>query len=123
MSHTSGRIIHDADSHLIESRGWLESYCSERVRENLLPGVFSLDMPMLDPFMEKADRRLAGKDPELTAALKADLFGHKGKLNQWLAFGARDKAERSEALDIIGLGSQLVFPSIAAARFARPLCP
>lgn len=119
MSHTSGRTIHDADSHLIESRGWLESYCSEHVRKNLMPGVFSLDMPMLDPFMEKADRRLAGKDPELTAALKADLFGHKGKLNQWLAFGARDKAERSEALDIIGLGSQLVFPSIAAARFAR----
>ncbi|MEM1145700.1 MAG: amidohydrolase family protein [Pseudomonadota bacterium] len=118
MSHIAGRAIHDADSHLIESRGWLESYCSSSVRDNLLPGVFSLDLPMLDPFMDKANRRLAGDDPETTAAMKANLFGHKGKYNQWMAFGAVDKAERSEAIDIIGLTSQLVFPSIAAGRFA-----
>ena len=28
MSHKEGRIIHDADSHIIEARGWLESYAS-----------------------------------------------------------------------------------------------
>ena len=119
MAHVTGRVVHDADSHLIESRGWLESYCSDYVRDNLLPGVFSLDLPVLDPFMEKAAERLRGDAPETTDAMKADLFGHKGKYNQWMAFGAVDKAERSEALDIIGLGSQLVFPSIAAGRFAR----
>ena len=119
MSHTQDRIIHDADSHLIESRGWLESYCSDHVRENLSSGVFSLDLPLLDPFMQQADKRLAGDDPELTEALKSNLFGHKSKLNQWLAFGATDKAERSESLDIIGLHSQLVFPTLAASRFAR----
>ena len=119
MAHVEGRVVNDADSHLIESRGWLEGYCTDFVRENLLPGVFSLDLPMLDPFMEKANRRLAGEDPETTAAMKANLFGHKGKYNQWMAFGAVDKAERSEAIDIAGLSSQLVFPSIAAGRFAR----
>ena len=35
MAHVAGRVVNDADSHLIESRGWLESYCSEYVRENL----------------------------------------------------------------------------------------
>jgi len=25
MSHRGGRIIHDADSHIIEGRSWLES--------------------------------------------------------------------------------------------------
>ncbi len=119
MSHVTGRVINDADSHLIESRGWLESYCSEYVRENLLSGIFSLDLPILDPFMAKADERLRGDAPETTDAMKADLFGHKGKYNQWMAFGAVDKTERSEAIDIIGLGSQLIFPSIAAGRFAR----
>ena len=34
MSHREGRIIHDADSHIIEGRGWLESYASEYVRDN-----------------------------------------------------------------------------------------
>ena len=54
MSHRAGRIVHDADSHIIEGRGWLESYASEYVRENLEQGVFNLDMPELDPLMEAA---------------------------------------------------------------------
>jgi predicted TIM-barrel fold metal-dependent hydrolase len=119
MSHRTSRIIRDADSHLIESRGWLEGYASDYVRENLDDGVFSFDMPELQPWLEMADKRLAGETPELTEALKSNLFGHKGKLNQWAAFGATDKGERSESLDIIGLSSQLVFPTLAASRFAR----
>ncbi|MEM9620000.1 MAG: amidohydrolase family protein [Pseudomonadota bacterium] len=119
MSHISGRTVHDADSHLIESRGWLENYASAHVAENLLPGVISLDLPMLDPLMKQADQRLAGADPELTQALKDNLFGHKAKLNQWLAYGATDKVERSECLDLMGLATQLVFPTLAASRFAR----
>jgi predicted TIM-barrel fold metal-dependent hydrolase len=119
MSHRTSRTIYDADSHIIESRGWLESYAAEHVRENLSPGVIPLDLPQLQPFMDQADKRIEGGDPELTEALKDNLFGHKVKRNQWAAFGAVNKAERSESLDIIGLGSQLIFPSIAAARFAR----
>jgi len=119
MAHVDGRIVHDADSHLIESRGWLESYADEHVKANLLPGVFSLDLPQLDPFMERANARIAGEEPALTAELKDNLFGHKAKLNQWLAYGAVDKRERSESLDIIGLSSQLVFPTLAASRFTR----
>ena len=119
MPHVAGRIVHDADSHLIESRGWLEAYATEHVANNLLPGVISLDLPMLDPLMEQAERRLAGHEPELTAQLRENPFGHKAKLNQWLAYGATDKSERSECLDIMGLRSQLVFPTLAASRFAR----
>jgi predicted TIM-barrel fold metal-dependent hydrolase len=118
-NHTENRIIHDADSHLIEPRGWLENYASDYVSENLDQGLFSYDMPELKPWLELADRRLAGEESELTEALKADLFGHKMKLNQWAAFGAYDKSERSESLDLIGLGSQLIFPTLAASRFAR----
>ena len=87
-SHTENRTIHDADSHLIEPRGWLENYASDYVRENLDQGLFSYDMPELKPWLELADRRLAGEEFELTEALKANLFGHKMKLNQWAAFGA-----------------------------------
>ena len=119
MPHAQGRTIHDSDSHIIEGRGWLESYCTDYVKENLSGGVFSLDLPQLDPFIEMADRRLAGEEPELTQALKENIFAHKGKMNQWMAFGAIDKAERSESLDIMGISSQLVFPTLAASRFAR----
>jgi hypothetical protein len=36
-----------------------------------------------------------------------------------MAYGATDKKERSDSLDIIGVSSQLVFPTLAASRFAR----
>jgi len=119
MTHREGRVVHDADSHIIEGRGWLESYASEYVRENLDKGLFDLNMPALDPIMEAAAKRLAGDDPELTEALKADLFAHPGKRNMWSAYGAVEKKERSEALNIMGVSSQLVFPSVGAGRFAR----
>lgn len=119
MSHREGRIIHDADSHIIEGRGWLESYASEYVREHLEPGIFNLDMPALDPLMDVAAKRLAGEDPDLTEAMRADLFAHPGKRNMWSAYGAVEKTERSDALKIMGIRSQLVFPSVGAARFAR----
>ena len=119
LSHVKGRTVHDADSHLIESRGWLEHYASDYVAQNLMPGVISLDLPLLDPLMDQANKRLSGDDPELTVALKENLFGHKAKLNQWLAYGATDKVERSECVDLMGLATQLVFPTLAASRFSR----
>ena len=119
MTHREGRTIHDADSHIIEGRGWLESYASKHVRENLDSGIFDLNMPALDPVMEAANKRLAGDDPELTEALKADLFAHPGKRNMWSAYGAIEKKERSDALEIMGVSHQLIFPSIGASRFAR----
>ena len=119
MSHRDGRTIHDADSHIIEGRGWLEGYASDYVRENLDQGVFNLDMPELDPLMDAAAKRLAGDDPELTEAMKADIFAHPGKRNMWSAYGAVEKKERSDALEIMGISSQLIFPSVGAARFSR----
>ena len=87
MSHRVGRTVRDADSHIIEGRGWLEGYATAYVRENLDKGVFDLDMPALDPIIDAANKRLAGDDPELTEALKADLFAHPGKRNMWSAYG------------------------------------
>lgn len=118
-NYHQGRTVNDADSHITESRGWLESYCSDYVRKNLYPGVIPLDMPELDPLMAMADNRLAGNDPKLTEVLTKDLFGSPGKRNLWAAYGAIDKYERSKSLDIAGISRQLVFPSIAAARFSR----
>ena len=106
MTHKENRIIHDADAHFIEYDGWLEKYATDFVKENLLPGLIPLDMPLLAPLMDAAKKRVAGGNPELTAELKANLFGHKAKLKQWPAFGAFDSAERSESLDILGLSSQ-----------------
>ena len=118
MSHRANRTIHDADAHFIEHDGWLEGYATDFVKKNLLPGLIPLDMPLLIPLMKAAKERVAGASPEFTAELKANLLGHKAKLKQWPAFGAFDSAERSESLDILGLSSQLIFPTIGVSRFA-----
>lgn len=118
-SHQIGRTVHDADSHIIEYPGWLESYASEYVRKHLEPGLIPLDMPELVAVYDRARDRLAGNDPETTTELQEQLFSHKEKYSQWTAYGALDKAERSKSLDIAGITKQLVFPSIAMSRFAR----
>ncbi|MBT7335849.1 MAG: hypothetical protein HN856_15825, partial [Gammaproteobacteria bacterium] len=88
MTHRANRVIYDADSHIIEGRGWLESYASAYVQNNLAPGLFDLNMPALDGIMAAAKKRLDGGDPELTEAMKADIFAHPGKRNMWSAYGA-----------------------------------
>jgi predicted TIM-barrel fold metal-dependent hydrolase len=119
QSHREGRIIHDADSHIIEYPGWLESYSSEYVKANLKPSRLTTDNPIFKRIIDQADKRLAGNDPELTETLKSNIFGAREKLNMWAAFGATKKEERSESLNIMGVSSQLIFPSVAMARFSR----
>lgn len=122
-SHREGRVIHDADSHLTEHPGWLEAYASEYVINNFDESLIPMDLPGLQPFLKAANERLDGKKPEITEELKSNLYGHPAKLNQWMAYGSINKKERSEALDIAGISSQLVFPAIALSRFARSSDP
>ncbi len=35
MSYAEGRVIHDADSHVVETPGWLEPYADPAVRDRL----------------------------------------------------------------------------------------
>jgi hypothetical protein len=75
-AHTADRIVHDADSHIIEPPGWLESYASKYVRDNADAGLIPMDLPILQPVLERAKRRLAGEDPETTEAMMSNPFAH-----------------------------------------------
>ena len=80
VSHRDGRVIHDADAHIAEPIGWLDRYASDYVKANLQPGVRPSDLEGLQPFIEAAEKRLAGDDPEKTAELKADVFAKNSKV-------------------------------------------
>jgi predicted TIM-barrel fold metal-dependent hydrolase len=112
-AHTADRIVHDADSHIIEPPGWLESYASEYVRDNADAGLIPMDLPILQPVLERAKRRLAGEDPETTEAMMLNPFAHREKYTQWTAYAANDTAERKKFLDLTGMSGQVVFPSLA----------
>lgn len=119
VSHTDGRIVHDADSHIAEPIGWLDRYASDYVKANLQPGVRPSDLDGLQPLIQAAEKRLAGDDPQKTAELKANFFAKNSKVNPWSSFGSVDNKERSEMLDIAGITQQLLFSSpLAMTRFA-----
>ena len=120
-AHCATRTVHDADSHITESGGWMEKYASKYVTDNLDKPFIDLEaIPQLKPVFEQAKKRLAGNDPALTEQLKADLYGSPGKRNLMAAYGAVDGEERRDSLDIAGISKQLVFPGLVfASRFAR----
>ena len=100
MNYVQGRDIHDADSHLLEHPDWLKPYLSSAVRQQ----VPSLDLHGLEAEATQAlAEHRAGTRPIIEDA--AELMTHKN----WAALGAFDTAERSQALNLLGFKSQLVF--------------
>ena len=54
-AHCENRTVHDADSHITESSGWMENYASEYVRENLDKPFIDLEaIPQLKPAFKQA---------------------------------------------------------------------
>ncbi|HXQ46964.1 MAG TPA: amidohydrolase family protein [Caulobacteraceae bacterium] len=92
MPYATGRVIHDADSHIMEPADWLVPYAEEPFRERLLRRE-----PPPSPSAKPAPEKV----------IEGLIAGPKGRF----AFGARDSQERTRALDELGFSSQLVFPT------------
>jgi predicted TIM-barrel fold metal-dependent hydrolase len=99
MPYATGRIIHDADSHLMEPADWLVPFAEGDMKERLLRRDAPSTRPPVTPPKEKVIEGL--------------IAGPKGRL----AYGACDPAERTRALDELGFASQLVFPTSALRPF------
>jgi predicted TIM-barrel fold metal-dependent hydrolase len=101
MTYADGRVIHDADSHLMEWPDWLAEHADPDVRHRLGP----VEMHGME---EEALEALAAAE----AAHLRPLVIREDELmlrKNWAALGAFDPAERSAALDLLGFSSQLVF--------------
>ncbi len=111
MPYAPDRIIHDADSHIMELPDWLPGYADPSVRDRFPPLELGAAGAFADKAVERAQMR-AG-DPSAAAALEERLLEAKG----WDALGAFDPGERSRALDLLGFDTQLVFATFAIAQF------
>jgi predicted TIM-barrel fold metal-dependent hydrolase len=112
MSYAAGRVIHDADSHIMESLDWLSRHAEPDIRERLV----SMRLEAGGSGAEKAIARALErqKDQAATAAIASNVVaGPKG----WAAYGALDPGERSKALDDLGFARQLVFTTFAGSQF------
>lgn len=113
MTYAAGRTIFDADSHVMETREWLDPYLDDELKSRLQ--LYGGKPGRVDGLLDKARARQGDPDAE-AKALENPIAGPKG----WLAAGAFDAAERTRVLDQFGFSGQLVFgtaslsPALAA---------
>jgi len=103
MPYAEGRVVHDADSHVVETPDWFEPFADPAVRARMSRVYVSTVKPGEDSLIEKWRRRHG--DPADRAAADAEIMLRKN----WSAIGSFLKADRPRALDLLGFQSQLVF--------------
>jgi uncharacterized protein len=112
MTYAEGRVILDADSHVMELSDFLDDFIEPAERDRLR----QQGMEGLGAVLDKAKRRAESRGSDAALAAKAEerLMQDKG----WMAIGGFDPVERSRVLDLLGLEGQLVFATFATAMFS-----
>jgi predicted TIM-barrel fold metal-dependent hydrolase len=113
MPYAEGRIIHDADSHVMETPDWLVPYADPGIRERLEPVRLTGCQPGEETFIEDLRRR--HRDPADRAEAEEKLMIRKN----WSAMGSFLREDRPRALDLLGFASQLVFNTFLSDHFVR----
>lgn len=109
MPYVEGQTIHDADSHVMELPGTLESYLSAEDRAAFGEKV---RRRFANPVLIEQARKLQD-DPEFRAGDEANLLLRKN----YQALGSFRREDRSRALDLLGFASQLVFTTDALGSY------
>lgn len=111
MAYVEGRLIHDADSHLMEMGDCLDPYFERRLlqRYHELP-VYKAKIGN-NRWAEKAQEIQA--DPEFRSGIDNTIILRKN----YEAHGAFLREDRPRALDLMGFASQLVFTTFCLGNF------
>lgn len=108
MTYAQRRVL-DADAHVMEPPGWLESYVDPSVRDRI-PAMDGGDTDFADLLRQSAashERRQREADEADAARRELMTMPRKG----WLALGGNDPTERTIALDELGFELQVVYPT------------
>ncbi len=117
MPYAEGRVMHDADSHIMETPGLLGAFADPGIRDRLatFPAeelVGGVGGGAGDYF---ADRRKEHNDADFRRLDEAEIMLRKN----WQATGSFIKEDRGRALDLLGFQSQLVFNTFWSAYLNR----
>ena len=111
MPYVEGRIVHDADSHLMELGDCLDPFFDPKLKARYH------DLPIYrhkigdGRWAEKA--RAQHQDPEFRAGDKANILLRKN----YQALGSFRRDDRPKAVDYLGFASQLVFTTFCLGNF------
>jgi hypothetical protein len=111
MSYAEGRLIHDADSHLMELDDCLDAFFTPTLlsRFHASAGYRAALQRNLRP----GRSRDAHAEPAFRAGVEANIMLRKN----YEAHGAFIAADRPQALDLLGFASQLVFTTFCLGNF------
>ncbi len=103
MPYATGREIHDADAHVMETPDWLVPFADPAIRPRLPQLYLATTRPGEDRLIDKFARMHA--DPAYRARDAEEIMQRKN----WAATGSFLKHDRPQALDLLGFKSQLLF--------------
>tara|TARA_Y100001970_G_scaffold253905_1_gene329132 strand:- start:5495 stop:6652 length:1158 start_codon:yes stop_codon:yes gene_type:complete len=104
MPYIENRIIHDADSHTMELPNWFDKFGSKRVQK-AFKERFQGSKGLADTYYENIQD--LHKKESYRELNEKELMLRKN----YDALGSFNKSDRSEALNLLGVKSQLVFPT------------
>ena len=115
MPYSSGRTVHDADAHIMETPTWLRDHADPAIRDRIAPLAYPGGNELRqtgDPAeqqrdLEMAFDRLADRhaSDDYRAVEEAEIMGRKN----FAATGSFLASDRPRALDLLGFSSQLMF--------------
>ncbi len=103
MPYATGRVIHDADAHIMETPDWLLPFADPAIRPRVPKLYLATTKPGEDTLIDKFARLHA--DPAYRARDSEEIMLRKN----WAATGSFLKGDRPSALDLLGFESQLMF--------------
>src|SRR5438477_6543513 len=113
MPYAAERVIHDADSHIMETADLLAQFAERPIAEHIR------ELGPRDFMRAGSDRVRDGlakrQDPQYRARDEEEIMLRKN----WAALGSLAKDERPRALDYLGFASQLIFNTYVNGYMAR----
>jgi predicted TIM-barrel fold metal-dependent hydrolase len=105
MPHIEGRTVHDADAHIMETPDWLRPFAEAKFLDEI---QHQFDKVFFGARKDQFSTVIAQHgDVDFVAGNESEFMARKNHM----ALGSFRKRDRPQALDLLGVQSQLIFPT------------